>query len=314
MTSRARLLLVLWLVALGGCKKSSDKAELPPATGSGVPAPDIPAVVASAGEASDAGASSDSARLSGTGTLYARAEAQLGPKATGVLTAISVKEGDKVKKGQLLFRLDSAQADLSVRQAKTLLEAAEVGLRSAETDYKRTKELYDRGSVAPATFDQVQARYDNAKSAVSQAKVAVSMAQKASGDTSVRSPIDGVVTAKLKNVGETVTMMPPTVILVVQDVSVIELRARMPERSLATLAPGSAIRMRLPAIGVERTTTVKRINPAVDMLTRTVEVVAELDNADGKLKPGMLAEVDFGDGDAGAAAAPKPDAGTEPKR
>jgi len=293
-------------LAVGGCKSAAGKAELGPATGSGVPEPAIPPV-ASAEEVPDAARAADGARLSGTGTLYAKAEAQLGPKATGVLSHVAVKEGDRVKKGQLLFRLESAQADLSVRQAKAILEAAQVGLRAAEIDYKRTKELYDKGSVAPATFDQVQARYDNAKSAVSQAKVAVSMAQKASGDTSVRSPIDGVVTAKLKSVGETVTMMPPTVVLVVQDVSSIELRARLPARALLTLGPGSNIRMRLPAVDIERMTRVDRINPAVDALTRSVEVVAVLENADGKLKPGMLAEVEFGDRDAGAApATPEP--------
>lgn len=310
MKRRLLFLMLLSAASPAGCKKASGKAELPPASGSGVVAPVIPAVEGPE-SAAEAGAAPASGALSGTGTLYARAEAQLGPKGSGTLAAVAVKEGDKVKKGQVLFRLDSAQADLSVRQAKTLLDAAQVGLRSAETDYKRTKELFDRGSVAPATFDQVQARYDNAKSSVAQAKVAVSMAQKASGDSVVRSPIDGVVTAKLKSVGETVTMMPPTIVLVVQDVSVIELRARLPERALATLSPGSAIRMRLPAIGVERTTSVKRINPAVDALTRTVEVVAELENADGLLKPGMLAEVEFGAGDAGATAA---DAGAERDR
>lgn len=308
MSRRVQTLMLLAALSPAGCKNASGKADLPPAAGSGVAAPAIPAVE---GPESDAGAGEApaSGALSGTGTLYARAEAQLGPKGSGTLAAVAVKEGDKVKKGQLLFRLDSSQADLSVRQAKTLLEAAEVGLRSAETDYKRTKELFDRGSVAPATFDQVQARYDAAKNSVAQAKVAVSMAQKASGDSAVRSPIDGVVTAKLKSVGETVTMMPPTVVLVVQDVTVIELRARLPERALATLAPGSTIRMRLPAIGVERTTQIKRINPAIDVLTRTVEVVAELDNADGVLKPGMLAEVEFGEPDAGAS-----DAGPERDR
>jgi len=264
-----------------------------------VSAPAVPAVSDLTGDGRDAGGGDDK-QFSGTGTLYPRAEAQLGPKATGVLKSIRVEEGDSVKKNQVLFSLDSAQAGLGVQQAKALLEAAEVGMRSAELDYKRTKELYDRGSVAPATFDQVQARYDNAKSAVSQAKVAVSMAQKASGDTVVRSPIDGVVTAKLKNVGETVTMMPPTVVLVVQDVKLLELRARLPERSLVKLSPGTMLRVRFPALRIERLTPVVRINPAVDMMTRTVGIVANLDNADGKLKPGMLAEIDLGDAAAGA--------------
>lgn len=117
------------------------------------------------------------------------------------------------------------------------------------------------------------------------------MAQRSSADSVVTSPIRGVVTDKRKNVGETVTMMPPTVVLVVQDVSVLELRVRLPERSLAALAAGSLMVMQVPALGVQRKVQVKRINPSVDIATRTVEVFADVDNADGQFRAGMLAEV-----------------------
>jgi RND family efflux transporter MFP subunit len=281
-------------LSLGACKRTESKPEL--ASPSALPAPAIPSVSSLRTEEPDAGAGvAAGAALSGTGTLYPREEAQLGPKMSGVLSAVMVEEGDRVKKGQTLFKLDSSSADLSVRQAKTQLESAEVGLRAAELDYKRTKELHDRGSIAPATFDQVQARYDSAKTSVAQAKVAVSMAQKMSGDSAVRSPIAGVVSAKLKSVGETVTMMPPTIVVVVQDTSVLELRARLPERSLKTLMPGSMIKVKLPAMGIEKSVPIKRINPAIDVMTRTVEVIADIDNADGKLKPGMLAELALSD-------------------
>lgn len=306
-----RLLLLVALLSPSGCKKAGDDGGLPPAAGSGVAAPEIPAVENPVEAAEDAGAALPERALSATGTLFPKAEAQLGPKMSGVLSAVKVEQGDKVKKGQLLFQLEGGQTALSVKQARTLLDAAKVALRSAETDYKRTKELYDRGSVAPATFDQVQARYDGAKAQVAQAEVALSMAQKASADTTVRSPIDGVVTQKLKSVGETVTMMPPTIVVVVQDVSELELRARLPERALANLQPGTRVTVRLPALGIERSVPIERVNPAIDMLTRTVEVVARLDNSDGALKPGMLADIDVGQAraDAGAtdaAAAEKP--------
>lgn len=285
------MLVLVGGVAAVACKNAEGKPELTAA--SALPPPAIPAVssLQTPEPAADAGASNS---LSGTGTLFPREEAQLGPKMSGVLTAVNVEEGDRVKKGQVLFKLDSSSADLSVRQAKTQLETAEVQLRAAEVDWKRTKELHDRGSIAPATFDAVQARYDSAKTSVSQAKVAVSMAQKMSGDSSVRSPITGVVSAKLKSVGETVTMMPPTIVVIVQDTSVLELRARLPERSLKTLMPGSIIHVKLPAMSLTRDVPIKRINPSLDAITRSVEIIADLDNADGKLKPGMLAEIALG--------------------
>lgn len=291
---RTRLAVVLVAAALPlGCKKSSATHELPSPTGSALPAPAIPALSAEPSPSSAAGAAGEDG-IRGTGTLHPIREAQLGPKATGVLTHIAVDEGDRVKKGQLVFRIDSRQAALAVEQAKTALSAAKVNRDAAKLDYTRTKELSERGSVAPAVLDQSKARYDGAVAGVEQAAVALDLARKMAGDTSVRSPIDGVVTAKLKNLGETVTMMPPTVVLVVQDLHELELRARLPERALAVVDTGAELQVRIPALGSERKATIARVQPTVDARTRTVEVIAKLDNADGKLRPGMLAEVSVG--------------------
>jgi membrane fusion protein (multidrug efflux system) len=82
-------------------------------------------------------------------------------------------------------------------------------------------------------------------------------------------------------------------VLIVQNQSQLELKFRLPERSLATVAPGGAITARFEALGAARPAKVLRINPTVDPRTRTFEVVAVLDNADGALKPGLLAEVDL---------------------
>ena len=117
------------------------------------------------------------------------------------------------------------------------------------------------------------------------------MAERAASDTAIYSPIDGVVTAKLKSVGETVTMMPPTVVLVVEDVDRLELRANLPEKTLSTLAVGTVLKITVPTVGVTREVPVKRVNPTIDPRARTVEVVADVDNADGKLKVGMLVQV-----------------------
>ena len=292
------LALVPFVVA--ACSKTEAKKDvLPPASGSALPPPAVPKL-SGAGE-NDAGKDEDVDGHRGTGTLHPKESAELGPKQSGVISAISVEEGDKVKKGQLLFRLESRQAQLAVEQAKAAQASAEVAERTAQIEYDRTKKLFDRGAVSEAAHEQAQARLDAAKAAVEQAKTAVSLARKSAADTAVRSPIAGVVTAKLKNVGETATMMPPTIVLVVQDTSKLELRARLPERVLADLSPGEPISVRIPALGKALSVPIERINPAVDPRTRTIEVVAMIDNADGKLRSGMLAEVSFDGAKADAA-------------
>jgi cobalt-zinc-cadmium efflux system membrane fusion protein len=109
----------------------------------------------------------------------------------------------------------------------------------------------------------------------------------------VYSPIDGVVTERRMNVGETATLMPPSVVLVVQDIERLQLRARLPETALRTLSEQSELLVTFPALEQSRRVRVKRIAPTVDARTRTIEIVAELDNRDRKLKAGMLAEVAY---------------------
>jgi RND family efflux transporter MFP subunit len=254
--------------------------------------------------ASAAPAGSAASAAAWTGTLYARHEAALGPKASGVLSQITVDEGDKVKKGQLMFRLDGATAFIGVSQAKAAIATARVALDAAKLDLTRATDLSAKGSIAPAVYDQSKAAYDHAAMALEQAKVAQQLAERVAVETAVYSPIDGVVTAKEKSVGETVTMVPATTVLVIQDVAHLELRANLPESALAKLSAGSELKMTARSVDIEKTVQVKRINPTLDTRTRTVEVVADVDNADGKLKVGMLVEVALGQA---AAAAPSSD-------
>lgn len=301
MRTRKRLELVRALgwsaavaVAVGAAACGQDKsaAGMPPATGpeapERVPLPTIPkandgeAVVVESGET--------------TGTTFPIRSAQIGPNMSGVIAKLPVEEGDRVDKGDLLFRLRTTDMGLRVRQAKAALKAAKVRQSAVEVEYNRTKRLFEKNAIDQAAWDRVQAEYDGARAGVEAAEATLALANDALFDASVRAPIDGVVTHKLKNVGEMVTMMPPTVVLVIEDHSVLELRFSLPERALSSLKVGDAVSARFASIGVERTATVSRISPNVDVRTRTVEVIAELDNADGGLKAGMLAKVEMGAG------------------
>jgi RND family efflux transporter MFP subunit len=293
--SAARPMLALLslsiLLALTGCAKK-ELPELPPAAGEGAPAATkIPTLK----ELDKEGPVLEKAvgTRAGTGSLQALNHAALGPKETGVLSTITVDEGDRVKKGQVLFRTDPVQAELAVEQAKAGLATLRVQQAQAQLDYDRTKSLRERGSVPADVLDQTKARLDVVTSQIAQANAQVSMAQRHLSNSTVTSPIDGVVSEKRMNVGETATLMPPSVVLVVQDIDVLELRARLPETALKHVREGAKIMVRFPATDETRPVTIKRIAPTVDVRTRTIEVVAEIPNADHRLKAGMLAEVAY---------------------
>lgn len=311
MTMRPTLSVFVLLLATACNQRSEGKAAMPPAVGSGaVPLPELS--LPRSGDAINAGAATPTEGHA-TGSLFPKAEAQLAPNASGVISKITVQEGDRVKKGQVVVQLDARDASLRLQQARAALEAAQVGLRGVKVEYDRTKSLFEQNAIAQAVWDQVQTRYDAAKVGVQQAQVAVSMAAKMSTDTTLRSPIDGVVTAKLKNVGEMVTMMPPTIVIVIQDQSSLELRFRVPEQELPSLEVGKEVSARIGGVDVRRSAKIHRVNPTIDPRTRTLEVVAVIDNTDGALRPGMLVEVNYGNTiRAGSASEPAPEA-TSPK-
>ena len=283
------LLAVLGLTSASACKRdSSGKDQMPPAKGAGAPArPALPDTEPPAEGAGPAAPAAD--RTTGTTEPIDRAE--VAPSMSAIIDTIAVEEGQKVKKGQLLFRLRSTDMSLRVDQARSGEKSAEVGLAAARVEYERMQRLLEKNAIEKATFDRVKAQYDAAVAAVDQAKVGVSMARRGLGDVTVKSPIAGVVTKVPKNPGEMATMMPPTVVVVVEDQSKLKLRFRLPESSLATLEVGAPVKVDLEAIGAEREAVISWIAPTVDPHTRTVEYVAILDNADGKLKSGMLAVV-----------------------
>lgn len=292
-TAVRKLFIVVLAVAPIACKRPADKAALPPAQGPGAaPLPALPKIETAPAAAPE---STTVAPTEGrtTGTTFPRAEAQIGPNGPGVITRILVKEGDRIRKGTVLFRQDTADGALRVEQAKAALAAAKVNFSATQTEWTRTKTLFEQKAVSQMQWDQIQARMDGARVGIQQAEVALQMAEKALADATVRSPLDGVVVAKLKSEGEMATMMPPTVVLVLQDQSVLELRFRLPERDLARVKVGDAIAAKLDALGVTRPAKIIRVQPSIDPRTRTVEFVAALPNADGALKPGLLAEVDL---------------------
>lgn len=273
-----------------GCRNGKDLEKLPPPTGPGAPPREsIPKLA----EQTRIESADTEDRLVVTGTTRPIREAKIGPRGSGMIVSLPVEEGDRIKKGQLLFRLEDANQTLAVSQAEAALSGALVAESTAGTEKARIQALYDRGSVSPAALDAVDAQLQGAQAAVKQARAAVARARQATVDTSIRAPIDGVVAKRLSSVGDTVTMMPPTVVLIVQDISSLEIRGNVPETMLKHLRPGSALRVRFPAVEVERDVTIERINPSVDPMTRTVEVVAVVPNADSSLKAGMLVELDF---------------------
>lgn len=276
------------LATSSACQNAKSGVELPPAESAGAPAkPAMPEIQTDAIEERTVSPRRFVARTQAVASL------QIAAEASGTLASISVREGDRVKKGQVLFKLKAEAARIGVDRSKAGLEAAKTQLDTARRELERIEKLVQGGAATRATLDQARSGYEAAQIGVQQAALGVSEVKTYLGDRTARSPIDGIVTDRLKEPGETVTMMPPTIVLIIEDQSKLELSIRVPELALRSIRPGTKLQAEFPALQQTREVEVKRLGARVDERTRTIEVVCELDNPDLLFKPGMSADVEL---------------------
>jgi RND family efflux transporter MFP subunit len=305
-TKTSSLLVALSLSLVFGCDQDGDVAVLPDATGEA--APPRAEITVPADTAAGAGTHASSSHR-WVGTVRAKHHVELAPGMTGVIASIEVEEGDTVEAGQRVFRIEGSAVQLAVSQSQSVVASAQLQLAEAEREAERTRKLAERGTVGSANLERAQAGVEAAAAGVKQAKAGTALARSRTGDLSVESPISGIVTAKYKSVGEVATMMPPTIVLVIDDISTVEVRVRVPELKLREIDIGTPISVYFPALDQTVQVPITRIGNTVDPRSRTIELIIDVENPDLRIKSGMSVEVEIGGSKpAPSAAAPTPEA------
>lgn len=210
------------------------------------------------------------------GTAKANESVNITAKTANRIVSIRFTEGQQVRKGDVLLELDGveASADLAV---------AEAALADTRSQYKRSTELFATKALSQAQMDQIQ-------STLRQNEARVSAAQGRMNETIVRAPFSGRVGLRNVSVGSYVT--PAAVITTLDDTSVIKLDFSVPETYLTMLANGLEIQATSTAYpGVQFEGKVASIDSRIDPVSRSVIVRGNIDNRDGRLKPGMFMTV-----------------------
>lgn len=287
-----RILSLLWLgflsLVLFGCKKTEAGEK------NGSP-PDIapPASVTAPTAHAPDEANHDGEGFQASGTAMAMRTSMLAAKGSGILRSIKVREGDRVKAGQVLCVLDATTASLHSEAAIADHAQAIAALEDAKRDLERAEQLADAGALPEQMMEKTKLATKIATLRTQAASVGVRMAQQALADSTLRAPFDGVITKVLSEEGQYVTVMPPSPIFVLVDTDVLEVRVPIPERMISQIAVGQAVRVDLPAMDVTRDAKVDRMAEVIDPMTRSAEVVIRLDNKDRSLPAGLFARVSF---------------------
>lgn len=217
-----------------------------------------------------------SASYSGTASLEAPAEAQVVAKSSGVVLQVLVEEGDQVRAGQVLARIDPDRARLEMERSRATV-------RKLENNFRRAQELLASKLVSAESVEQI--RFD-----LESAKASYDLAQLELSNTNIVAPITGVVAQRMVKVGNLVALNAPAFRVV--DISQLEGVLNVPERELATLRPGMPLRMVVDAVpGQVFEGRVDRISPVVDSGSGTFRVVCAFEGG-GTLRPGMFGRIE----------------------
>lgn len=225
-----------------------------------------------------------------TGRTRAHRVSDLATTTSGQVDKVRFEVGQRVKAGAILVRLDGEQARLSLANAEAALQTARAQAKGAARERARLEKAAPKGAVTRADLDRAVTGHDIAKAQVAQAEAAVAMAQKGVSDTVIRAPFGGLVLARYADPGEWVNTMGNSVVAKIADVDPLEIALEAPEHLLGKIAVGDELEVRFSAVDREVRAKVSRVVAAVDARAHSFEIIAEIDNSDHSLAPGLFAE------------------------
>jgi len=219
-----------------------------------------------------------SAVYSGTATFESEEEAVVVARVSGVVKSIFVEEGMKVSKGKILARLDDEQLKFRLNQARA-------DFNKVKKEYERSTELFARNLISTDEYDKVKFDFEAKKALMNLAELELNY-------SSIRAPIDGVISNRFIKKGNMVNANDPT--FKISDFDPLNAILYIPERHMKKLRCNQKVSIKVDAAPDDLFTGyVKRISPVVDPQSGTCKVTIEASDPQHRLKPGMFGRVNI---------------------
>ena len=252
-------------------------------------------------------------QLNASGYVVPQRRAAVASKATGRLVELKVKEGDIVRKGEVIARLESADVTATLNRLQAGLNVAQFALAQAEAElgeatlvFKRRKALLDEELIPKAEFDAAEARYRRARANVSSAEAGVRAAEAAIrgaqvdvDSTNIRAPFDGTVLTRNAEVGEVVAPFGSSVsakaaVVTIADMGSLQVEVDVSESNIEKIRIGQPAEITLDAFPETRYEgVVDTIVPTADRAKATILTKVKFKNRDDRVLPEMSAKVGF---------------------
>jgi HlyD family secretion protein len=189
--------------------------------------------------------------VTATGKIQPEISVKISPEVSGEITSLPVKEGQRVKKGDVLMKIKPDVYIAQRDQFAAALLSSRANLSRSEPEYKRVKTLFDKGMVSQAEFDQARAEYESAKASYAQASASLDQANENLRKTTVVSPMDGTVSELNSRLGERVlgtVQFQGTDVMTIADLSRMEARVDVSETDVILVSVGDTARISIDAV------------------------------------------------------------------
>ena len=224
-----------------------------------------------------------------TGQLRPVRVALVRAKVAGEVVEMRVREGETVKSGQVLARLDPMEHQARLNERAATLAASKATWENNERTRKNNEELLRKGFISKQAYDNTLANSSVALAQVKAAEANVALAQRSVDDTIVKAPWGGMIAERAMQVGDKASI--DTKLLTIVDLSRMEVEAAVPASDIPNVEVGQTVRFRVEGFG-ERSFdgAIARINPQSQSGSRSIMVYIDVPNSDDALKGGMFAK------------------------
>ncbi len=239
------------------------------------------------------------------GTVVSDNRKMLTSRYMGFVKSVNVAEGDRVKKGELLYEIDSKEIDSAKSQVELAIQQAQLSLqmyRNQQTNVvlnlSRNKRLYRKDMVSKYQVETLELANKNlidmvkvAEKQVEQAKAKLQEVMNQYNYLKVKAPNNGVIVQKNINAGE--MAMPGMPAMVLTDLSKLKIMTEVSESNLKNIKIGQSVDVSIPSIGLNSTGKISSIIPSSNPMTHSFRIKIEFDKQGKVVYPGMYAKVSF---------------------
>lgn len=234
--------------------------------------------------------------VTATGEINPVNTVNVGSQVSGTIEEIAVDYNSRVKKGDLLLKIEPSVLQATVDETRAALDAAQSQLNLAKNDYERARTLYNEGFIARAEMEQSQTNYEQAVQSVKRAESQYERAVTNLGYATITSPVDGTVIARKVDKGQTVaaSFQTPDLFEIAEDLSKMQIETAVSEADIGVIQEGQNVTFTVDAYPQKKFNGIVRqirLSPTMTSNVVVYTVVIDVDNADLNLMPGMTAFV-----------------------